>query len=321
MRLGTRREPALVLVLILLTCGIYYLYFIYKSSEEMGEFFGRDGLLARHGSAAFGFDVRPMERLLGLPDGQANRADERAGGTAADGQRPPVPDPGPTRCGRLRQRGHHQPAAPTGRSEPGLAGGNDRVGGWGGDLLASAAVPPHPAPAPSATDMRRQALGAFAGLSALLLASILLPPPGRDGRIAHVPAFCPFYLLTGLPCPGCGLTRAFVCLGHGQWRASLHWHPVGWLIYGLCLLLWLRAGVTLVQGKPFVPLSPSQRGTPVSGRGGGVAAGRRGAHRVADGTPSGVLGGYIRMAPRPNNGEPEQDRVALASSGPPIVEG
>ena len=40
MRLGTRREPALVLVLILLTCGIYYLYFIYKSSQEMDDFLG-----------------------------------------------------------------------------------------------------------------------------------------------------------------------------------------------------------------------------------------------------------------------------------------
>jgi len=28
MRLGTPRDPALTLVLILLTCGIYYLYFI-----------------------------------------------------------------------------------------------------------------------------------------------------------------------------------------------------------------------------------------------------------------------------------------------------
>lgn len=30
MRLGARRDPALVLVLILLTCGIYYFYFIYS---------------------------------------------------------------------------------------------------------------------------------------------------------------------------------------------------------------------------------------------------------------------------------------------------
>ncbi len=40
MRLGTPRDPALTLVLILLTCGIYYLYFIYVVSEETQEFLG-----------------------------------------------------------------------------------------------------------------------------------------------------------------------------------------------------------------------------------------------------------------------------------------
>ena len=40
MRLGTPRDPALTLVLILLTCGIYYLYFIYVVSEETQEFSG-----------------------------------------------------------------------------------------------------------------------------------------------------------------------------------------------------------------------------------------------------------------------------------------
>lgn len=40
MRRGTPRDPALTLVLILLTCGLYYLYFIYKVSEETQEFLG-----------------------------------------------------------------------------------------------------------------------------------------------------------------------------------------------------------------------------------------------------------------------------------------
>jgi len=40
MRLGTPRDPALTLVLILLTCGIYYLYFIYVVSQETGDFLG-----------------------------------------------------------------------------------------------------------------------------------------------------------------------------------------------------------------------------------------------------------------------------------------
>ena len=38
MRRGTPRDPALTLALILLTCGIYYLYFIYKVSQETQNF-------------------------------------------------------------------------------------------------------------------------------------------------------------------------------------------------------------------------------------------------------------------------------------------
>ncbi len=42
MRLGKRRDPALTLLLIFATCGIYYLYFIYKATEETQEFLGME---------------------------------------------------------------------------------------------------------------------------------------------------------------------------------------------------------------------------------------------------------------------------------------
>ncbi len=93
-------------------------------------------------------------------------------------------------------------------------------------------------------------------LTAVFAASVLLPPPGADGQIGHLPSLCPFYNLTGLPCPGCGLTRAFVCLGHGQWRESLHWHPLGGLIFLLFALLWLRAGLFWWRGVTLLPLLP-----------------------------------------------------------------
>ena len=44
MRLGTRRDPGLTLVLILLTCGLYYLYFIYRVSQETREFLNEPGI-------------------------------------------------------------------------------------------------------------------------------------------------------------------------------------------------------------------------------------------------------------------------------------
>jgi hypothetical protein len=41
------------------------------------------------------------------------------------------------------------------------------------------------------------------------------------------PSFCPFKVLTGLPCPGCGLTRSSVTLLHGDLGTSLYFHPLG----------------------------------------------------------------------------------------------
>lgn len=36
---------------------------------------------------------------------------------------------------------------------------------------------------------------------------------------------CTFASLTGLPCPGCGLTRGTLALAHGDWRSALLFHP------------------------------------------------------------------------------------------------
>ena len=36
---------------------------------------------------------------------------------------------------------------------------------------------------------------------------------------------CVFRNVTGLPCPGCGLTRAFLSLIQGRWSDSLRFHP------------------------------------------------------------------------------------------------
>lgn len=48
---------------------------------------------------------------------------------------------------------------------------------------------------------------------------------------------CPILHVTGLPCPGCGLSRAIVLLLHGDWHTSLELHafaPV--FILGLTLI-------------------------------------------------------------------------------------
>ena len=47
---------------------------------------------------------------------------------------------------------------------------------------------------------------------------------------------CPFKLLTGVPCPGCGMTRAYLYLFEGDIQGAFYFHPLFWLIPLLVLL-------------------------------------------------------------------------------------
>lgn len=39
-------------------------------------------------------------------------------------------------------------------------------------------------------------------------------------------AFCPVVIVSGFPCPGCGITRATVCLLTGRWQQAWQLNPV-----------------------------------------------------------------------------------------------
>lgn len=52
--------------------------------------------------------------------------------------------------------------------------------------------------------------------------------------------FCQLKAFTGLPCPGCGLTRAFTCLLSGQWAQSFFYHPLWPLILLLAVLYFMN---------------------------------------------------------------------------------
>lgn len=54
------------------------------------------------------------------------------------------------------------------------------------------------------------------GLGGVAIAALL-----PAGGIEDGPVLCPFRALTGLPCPGCGLTRSWVYLMHGDIGSSL----------------------------------------------------------------------------------------------------
>jgi hypothetical protein len=53
-------------------------------------------------------------------------------------------------------------------------------------------------------------------------------------------SLCWFYNLTHVPCPGCGLTRAFLCISQGHWSEAWKFNPFGFFWYGMALYGFLR---------------------------------------------------------------------------------
>ena len=77
------------------------------------------------------------------------------------------------------------------------------------------------------------------GLSAVLLVSMVWRP-ADDG-----PTLCPFRALTGLPCPGCGMTRGFCALGHGDLRGALDQNILSPALYVAAIVAWAGAGARM----------------------------------------------------------------------------
>ena len=60
--------------------------------------------------------------------------------------------------------------------------------------------------------------------------------------------FCPLALFAGIPCPGCGLTRATLALLHGDVHTALRFHPLVPVLTPLFGAALLRATYDYVRG-------------------------------------------------------------------------
>jgi hypothetical protein len=86
---------------------------------------------------------------------------------------------------------------------------------------------------------------AWGGGAALVAAAVI---PERS--IARGPVLCPFRLLTGLPCPGCGLTRSWVGLAHGDFGAAFANNLVGPLLAVGTLVFVVAYFTALIRRRP-----------------------------------------------------------------------
>lgn len=86
-------------------------------------------------------------------------------------------------------------------------------------------------------------------LAALVSAALAALYAGAP-LLGSLPVLCPLRALTGLACPGCGITRATAALLHGRWQAAWTLHPAAYLVV-------LAAGAAAVTA-----LAEARRGRP-----------------------------------------------------------
>ena len=79
-------------------------------------------------------------------------------------------------------------------------------------------------------------LGGFLLLSGILFVSATVSPFHRE-----VFSVCLMKDVFGIPCPGCGITRAFLFLAHGDLRSALELNVNSVLVFSLVVLFWLHA--------------------------------------------------------------------------------
>jgi hypothetical protein len=70
------------------------------------------------------------------------------------------------------------------------------------------------------------------GAAAILAVSFLFAPE----NLPRVPG-CGFRALTGLPCPGCGLTHSLCAISHGRLGEAWAFNPFGFVFYAVAVVL------------------------------------------------------------------------------------
>ncbi len=80
---------------------------------------------------------------------------------------------------------------------------------------------------------------------ALLITFALLPLKAIEQH-----SFCPLYLMTGLKCLGCGVTRGFCAFMHFDFVTAFEYNSVfTCAVFPICIFLMLEDGLSLVLRK------------------------------------------------------------------------
>lgn len=98
----------------------------------------------------------------------------------------------------------------------------------------------------------REAVPILLACGGIIAASVLVELSDLPGR-----TICLFRNLFSLPCAGCGMTRAFLLLGHGRWADAVRMNLLSPLAFATLVALFLGASTRLFGLELGVNLKPS----------------------------------------------------------------
>ena len=73
----------------------------------------------------------------------------------------------------------------------------------------------------------------------------------QNSHIEADQSLCPFMMLTGLPCPGCGITKSLIFLYQGDIIKSFYYHLFGPFAFLFCLTAILTLSIELITQKEY----------------------------------------------------------------------
>jgi len=93
-------------------------------------------------------------------------------------------------------------------------------------------------------------IGILAAILALLFPLFLLFL-NHDNHLETAQSLCPFKMLTGFPCPGCGITKSMVYCYEGDIIKSLYYHILGPFVIVFCIATITVLTIELITKKEY----------------------------------------------------------------------
>ncbi|MCI4444073.1 MAG: DUF2752 domain-containing protein [Lentimicrobium sp.] len=100
------------------------------------------------------------------------------------------------------------------------------------------------------TKSKRKIYGIIGALITLMIPFLLLFF-NQNNHLETDQSLCPLKMLTGFPCPGCGITKSLVYFYEGDLQKSLYYHILGPLVIVFCLVTIVVLTTELITKKEY----------------------------------------------------------------------